>query len=54
MISQELLEKLRCPECLEPLVLRPDSLKCQRCRRAYPIRDGLPVLLIDEAVVEND
>ncbi len=47
-------EHLVCPECKHPLVVTPeeDALKCGTCRRAYPIRDGIPVLLVDEAVSE--
>jgi uncharacterized protein YbaR (Trm112 family) len=51
MISKELLEILVCPACKQALELRqnPESLHCTGCRRLYPIRDNIPVLLIDEA-----
>lgn len=54
MISQELLEMIVCPVCKKPLVLREngESLKCGECKRVYPIRDNIPILLVDEAVVE--
>jgi uncharacterized protein YbaR (Trm112 family) len=54
MISQELLDILVCPVCKTPLTLRADglSLKCGECRRVYPIRDDIPVMLVDEAVIE--
>jgi uncharacterized protein YbaR (Trm112 family) len=46
-----LLEILACPDCHAPL--RPDEpaseLVCTGCRLAYPVRDDIPVLLIDEA-----
>jgi len=54
-ISQDLLEILRCPHCVQEkeglLELVKDSwLVCQEpdCGRKYPIRDGIPVMLIDE------
>lgn len=52
-ISQELLEILVCPVCKTPVKLTPDksSLKCQTCRRVYPIRDDIPVMLPEEATV---
>ena len=53
MISQELLEILRCPNCVREkdglLKLYRDSwLICQDCGRKYPIVDDIPVMLIDE------
>jgi uncharacterized protein len=54
MISPELLEILACPVCRKPLVLRgEDSLKCNECRRVYPIRNGIPILLEPEATIEQ-
>ena len=55
MISNELLEMLVCPACKASLEHRqaPESLKCTACRRMYPVRDNIPIMLIDEAVVED-
>jgi uncharacterized protein YbaR (Trm112 family) len=55
-ISKELLEILACPLCKEAVNLTPDGngLKCVQCHRVYPIRDGIPVMLIDEAKIEED
>jgi len=54
MIPKDLLEILVCPKCKKPLVLKDngESLKCAECRRVYPVRDNIPILLIDEAVVD--
>jgi uncharacterized protein YbaR (Trm112 family) len=53
-ISQELLEILACPHCKAKVELKPDGsgLKCVECHRVYPVRDDIPVMLIDEAVIE--
>lgn len=54
MVSQELLEILRCPVCVhnEPeggeLICLANWLICRDCERKYPIRDDIPVMLIDE------
>ncbi len=53
MVSQELLDMLRCPHCVQDtdglLELHQDSwLICQDCDRKYPIVDDIPVMLIDE------
>jgi uncharacterized protein len=54
-ISKELLEILACPMCKEKVFLTPDGtgLKCMKCHRVYPIRDDIPIMLVDEAKVEE-
>jgi LSD1 subclass zinc finger protein len=49
-----LLDILVCPLCKKPLTLKDtgESLKCAECKRVYPVRDNIPVLLIDEAVID--
>ena len=49
--SERLLGKLACPKCRGPLVHMADTgrLVCDHCKLAYPVRDNIPVLLIDEA-----
>jgi uncharacterized protein len=51
MLDPKLLEILVCPKCRGELVLRenPPALTCSNCQLAYEIRDGIPILLIDEA-----
>ena len=54
-VDKELLEILACPKCKQPVEEKKrdggEFLVCtaQDCRRAYPIRDDIPVMLIDEA-----
>jgi uncharacterized protein YbaR (Trm112 family) len=54
-ISQDLLEILVCPICKTPVTLTPDysGLKCETCRRVYPVRDDIPVMLVEEAKIEE-
>ena len=53
MIESSLLEILACPKCHSPLRKEPEGseLACTNaeCGLVYPVRDGIPVLLIDEA-----
>ncbi len=51
MIDKELLEILVCPQCKGELALvaKKEELVCRVDRLAYPIRNGIPVMLIDEA-----
>jgi len=51
-ISQELLEILACPKCKGEIHLNSsdDGLVCDACRLMYPIREDIPVMLIDEAI----
>ena len=54
-IDAEFLEILACPACKGELVLRgEDRLYCAACRRSYPVRDEIPILLLDEAIVEDE
>jgi uncharacterized protein YbaR (Trm112 family) len=55
-ISQDLLEILACPACKSKVELKADGsgLKCVECKRVYPVRDDIPVMLVNEAVVENE
>jgi len=55
-ISEQLLEILVCPACRAKVELKPDgsALKCVDCKRVYPIRDDIPVMLIDEATIEDE
>ena len=56
MIDKELLEILACPLCKEEVRLTADGngLKCVKCHRVYPIRDDIPVMLIDEAKIDEE
>lgn len=51
-IDKELLDILACPKCKGDIRLndKKDGLICQACRLMYPIKDDIPVMLIDEAI----
>ena len=57
MILKKILDILVCPvpECRKPLTLAADenSLTCSACGRVYPVRDGIPILLVEEAKATN-
>jgi len=50
-IDKELLEILVCPKCKGDLELaeNEDGLICKPCALKYPIKDDIPIMLIDEA-----
>ena len=50
-IKPELLEILACPKCKGDIQLNSsqDGLVCDNCRLLYEIRDGIPIMLIEEA-----
>ena len=50
-MDKKLLEILVCPLCKGKLLLKQDELICRFDRLAYPIRDGIPVMLEPEARV---
>ncbi len=51
MIAKELLDILVCPVCKGDLTYKqdPERLICPACRLAYPIKDDIPIMLVDEA-----
>ena len=51
-IDKELLDILVCPKCKGDLELtqEEDGLKCKTCELKYPIKDDIPIMLIDEAL----
>jgi uncharacterized protein YbaR (Trm112 family) len=55
-ISKELLEILVCPLCKTPVEQLADGsgVKCGSCRRVYPVRDEIPVMLPEEAKIAKD
>jgi len=57
-ISQELLDILACPKCITSVVLKErqkgSGLICPACKVMYPIREDIPVMLIDEAIPVGD
>jgi uncharacterized protein YbaR (Trm112 family) len=54
-LCAELLDLLVCPVCKTPVELKEDEkgLKCGQCKRVYPIRDDIPVMLVDEARIDE-
>lgn len=55
-IPKELLAILACPLCKKPVHLLPDNsgLKCDVCKRVYPVRDDIPVMLLEEATIASE
>ncbi|MBI4527645.1 MAG: Trm112 family protein [Deltaproteobacteria bacterium] len=51
-LSQDLLDILACPKCKGDIHLNEggDGLICDACHLMYPIRDDIPIMLIDEAI----
>jgi uncharacterized protein len=54
MLTHELLDLIRCPVCKGRLDYNEakQTLRCASCPRTYPIRDGIPVLLVEQSVQE--
>jgi uncharacterized protein YbaR (Trm112 family) len=50
-ISKELIDMLACPACKSAVTLTSNrsGIRCDSCRLVYPIKDGIPVMLIDKA-----
>ena len=55
ILDKKLLEILACPMCKTPVEVVKDGagLRCTQCRRVYPVQDDIPVMLVEEAQVED-
>ncbi|MEQ8768396.1 MAG: Trm112 family protein [Planctomycetota bacterium] len=49
MIDEALLQVMRCPADLGELEDKDEVLRCKSCGRRYPVRDGIPIMIVDEA-----
>jgi len=49
MVDERLLKILACPLCKEKVELKGERLVCIKCGRSYPIKDGIPIMLVEEA-----
>jgi uncharacterized protein YbaR (Trm112 family) len=53
MIDKELLNILACPACKASVILKDNAIVCTQCARHYPIKEGIPVMLIEEAQIDG-
>ncbi|MCK4462977.1 MAG: Trm112 family protein [Candidatus Omnitrophica bacterium] len=54
MIDKELLDILACPACKGDVKLNGEKIVCTKCGLRYPIKDGIPVMLIDEGEKDEE
>jgi len=48
-MDKDLLAILACPACKGDVKEVEEKIVCEKCGKKYPIKDGIPVLLVDEA-----
>jgi hypothetical protein len=48
-VPEDLLAIMACPACRGALEERGNALACKSCGRHYPVRDGIPIMLPEEA-----
>ncbi|BBD08807.1 Trm112 family protein [Desulfovibrio ferrophilus] len=55
-LNKELLDILACPKCKGEIGLLPaqDGLHCAQCQVVYPIKDEIPIMLVEEAIAEAE
>jgi hypothetical protein len=51
-LNKELIEILVCPKCKGDLSLFEDEsgFECEKCKVVYPVKDEIPIMLVDEAI----
>jgi uncharacterized protein YbaR (Trm112 family) len=52
MIDKKLLDILACPVCKSDIYEEKEELVCVNCKRRYPVREGIPIMLEEEARIE--
>lgn len=50
MIDKQLLDILACPDCKGDVIAVEEKIVCKKCGKKYPIKNGVPIMLIDEEV----
>ena len=50
MIDKKLLDLLACPACKGKVGLEQEKIVCRQCGRKYLIKDGIPIMLIEESI----
>jgi uncharacterized protein YbaR (Trm112 family) len=56
VLTEEFVEMMICPACRGKVRLKEDAsaIKCVACGRAYPIRNGIPAMIVEEATLEDE
>ena len=49
MVDKQLLDILACPACKGDVKQEGEKIVCLSCGRKYPIKDGIPIMLVDQA-----
>ncbi len=49
MVDKDLLDILACPSCKGSVTEENDKIVCQQCGLKYPVKDGTPIMLVEEA-----
>lgn len=49
MIDKELIDMLACPDCKGDVELKDNKIVCKSCGKKYPVKNGIPVMIIEEA-----
>jgi len=52
-MDKDLLKILTCPSCKSGVILKDERIVCLNCQRRYPVKDGVPIMLIEEAETDE-
>lgn len=54
MVDEKILKVLACPKCKKDVFLKEEKITCVNCGRRYPIKEKIPIMLIEEAEPNDD
>jgi len=54
MLNKEILKIIACPKCKKDVILKEDRIVCTNCGRQYPIKNNIPIMIVEEAELNEN
>jgi len=54
MLNKKILKVIACPKCKKDVILRDEKIICINCNKQYPIRNNIPIMIVEEAELNGN
>ncbi|MCK4912585.1 MAG: Trm112 family protein [Candidatus Omnitrophica bacterium] len=54
MLNKEILKIIACPRCKKDVILKEEKIICVSCNRQYPIKNNIPIMIVEEAELNEN